>query len=612
MSSTDPTQPMEPAEPGAEATTVWSPPSDELSTSAAAATAEPSPVSPTPTPGPRVSRVRWVLALIMSVVVVGLAAGATLLVTGQTPASGLVGYVDNSSVIYAEARLDLPGDQRQKLGEFLSKFPGFDDQSILDRKLDEALDRLIIDNTHGSQDWSTKIKPWFDGQIVVGVGIPDTVSADEPGRFHGVVALGVRDGQAALNWFKAAVADRTITSQQYNGTDMLVISGAKDTGAVAVADGKALLAGDVESVKKAIDSHGHATFADSDGYKQARAAFTSDSLGFAVVDAQHYMDVVLRMSAPAGFPLPTIAPVLKAFVPPWLAVNIRAEGDALALDFASPHLTANDAGDNRPSDIIGHLPASTIVAAEGHDLAASWKKLLDAYRQVPELQNSIHQLDSALGLLGGFDAVVGWIRDGALVVTRDGPSIYGGLVLAPTDKTQAEHLLTALRSFVVLGGGQAGITIADEKYNGTTISTVDFGDLRELMNLAGAGGPLGPSLPVQGHVKLAYAATDNLVVFGADETFVKSILDTKADASLGSDARFKAAADRADGSNRGFTYVDLSAARELIENLIPDSSERAEYEREYKPYLSALKAFLLTNREDGAVDRGTEWLIVGK
>ena len=594
-----------------EATTIWSPPTDEL-LPAADTTTEPLPVSQTPAPRPRVSRIRWALALVMSVVVVGVAAGATLLVTGQTPASGLVGYVDNSSVIYAEARLDLPGDQRQKLGEFLSKFPGFDDQSILDRKLDEALDRLITETTKGSQDWSTKIKPWFDGQVVAGVGIPDTVSVEKPGRFHGLVVLGVRDGQAALNWFKSAVGNRTITSQQYNGTELLVVSGEKDSGAVAVADGKALLAGDVDSVRKAIDSHGHGTFADSDGYKQARAAFTGDSLGFAVVDAQHYMDVFARMSAPAGFPLPTVAPVLKAFLPPWLAGNLRADGDALVLDFVSPHLAATDVGDNRPSDIVGHLPATTIVAAEGHDLAAQWKKLLDAYRQVPEFQNPIHQLDSALGLLGGFDAVVGWIRDGALVVTRNGASVDGGLVIAPTDKTQAEHLLTALRSFVVLGGGQAGITITDENYNGTTISTVDFGNLNELMNLAGAGAPLAPSIPVEGNIKLSYAATDQLVVFGVDDTFVKSVLDTKADASLASDARFKTAADRAGAGNRGLTYIDLAGARELIENHITDSSERAEYERDYKPYLSALKALLLTHREDGSVDRGTEWLIVGK
>jgi hypothetical protein len=587
-------------------TTVWAPPQE-------AQISEPAPVAPDARPKARASRVRWALALVLSVVVVAVAAGVTLLVTGQSAPSGLVGYVDKSSVIYAEARLDLPGDQRQKLGEFLSKFPGFDDQSILDRKLDEALDRIISEGSHGQQDWSTKIKPWFDGQVVVGVGIQNAPSPDQPGEFHGVFAIGVRNGQAAvaLSWLKSTLTDRTVVTQPYDGTDLLLVSGGEKKGAAAIADGKALLIGDVASVKQAIDSHGNGTFAQSDGYKQARAAFTGDNLGFAVVDTQHYMDVFASMSRPAGMPLPTIAPALKALLPPWIAVSLRAEADAVALDVALPHRATMDVGDNRSSDVISHLPATAIVAIEGHDLAANWKKVLDAYRQTPSLQEPVKQLDTALAMLGGFDAVLGWMRDGAIVVTRDGSTIDCGVVISPTDAAAAQRLLTSLRSLVVLGGAQAGIKISDESYNGTTISTVDFGNLADLAGLLGGPGQLAPTMPIEGHAQLAYVATDSLVVFGANSNFVKSVLDTKPDTSLASQTQFKSATDRAGSSNRGLTYVDLMTARELIENVIPDAAAKAEYENEYKPYLSALKAFVVANREDGSLDRGTEWLIVG-
>ena len=41
--------------------------------------------------------------------------------------------------MYGEVRLDLPGDQRAEIGEFLSKFPGFADQAALAGRQRRAL-----------------------------------------------------------------------------------------------------------------------------------------------------------------------------------------------------------------------------------------------------------------------------------------------------------------------------------------------------------------------------------------------------------------------------------------------------------------------------------------
>jgi hypothetical protein len=120
---------------------------------------------------------------------------------------------------------------------------------------------------------------------------------------------------------------------------------------------------------------------------------------------------------------------------------------------------------------------------------------------------------------------------------------------------------------------------------------------------------MAPNLPA-GHLKFAYTVTDTLVVAGVGDTFVKAVLDTKAESSLANDARFKAATDRAGAANRGLTYIDTKSTRELIESLVP-ASQLAEYERDYKPYLLPLQAFVVSNREDGSLDRGGEWLIVG-
>ena len=91
---------------------------------------------------PRQSRARWLAAGVLIAIVVGVTGLATLVLTSSQTTSAVLGYVPTDSVAYGEVRLDLPGDQRQEVGEFLSKFPGFADQAALETKLDEVLDRL--------------------------------------------------------------------------------------------------------------------------------------------------------------------------------------------------------------------------------------------------------------------------------------------------------------------------------------------------------------------------------------------------------------------------------------------------------------------------------------
>jgi Protein of unknown function (DUF3352) len=591
-------------------TVAWTPPRDETVAALSSPLAPAAPMGPPSAPARRASRVRWLVAGPVTVLVVGVTAAATLLITGQSPASSLVGYVDKTSFFYTEARLDLPGDQRPKLGQFLSKFPGFDDQSILDRKLDEALDKLIGKATDAKQDWSTKIKPWFGGEIAAAAELPEVPADGAPPQFHGLIVVKVRDGGAAISWLKSAIGDTPTATQSQGDTELLIIGSGRQKAAVAIGDGKAMLIGDEASVRKAIDSHGSGTFAQSDAYKQARAAFDQDALAFTVVDLISYTDFITRLSPGSAATQTPLPPALKAMLPQWIAMELRAEGDAIVMDAVAPHIAAMDVGDNRVSDILPHLPASTIVVVEGHDLGATLKKVLDAYRQTPGLDEPMKQLDTALGLVGGFDGTFGWMRDGAVVITRNGSSVDGGLVVTPSDPAAAQRLFTGLRSLVVLGGVQAGFKVSDETYNGATITTIDFGDFRDLMNSAGAGGAIAPTLP-EGRAKLVYTSTDKLVVVGLDDTFVKAVLDTQAGASLATDGRFKAATDRAGTSNRGLAYVDVAAVRELFESLAPDSSMRATYERDYKPYLVPLNAFVLSNREDGTLDRGGEWLVVG-
>jgi len=117
--TTDPPAPIDPG-------TAWSPAPSEPDGSAPAAAAV----------AGRSSRTRWIVAGIALVLVAGLTIGAGILLTSRATPEAL-GYIPSSMTVVAEVRMDLPGDQLQKVGNLLAHFPGFKDQSTLTQKLSE-------------------------------------------------------------------------------------------------------------------------------------------------------------------------------------------------------------------------------------------------------------------------------------------------------------------------------------------------------------------------------------------------------------------------------------------------------------------------------------------
>jgi len=139
----------------------------------------------------RSGRVRWIAAGVLIALVVALTGLATFALTSTKSTSVVLHYVPTDSVAYGELRLDLPGDQRQNVGAFLSKFPGFADQAALDTKLDEVLDRLVGEGSQNKQSYTKDVKPWFGGQLGFAMGPIQLGSGDAtaaPDR-HALVLL---------------------------------------------------------------------------------------------------------------------------------------------------------------------------------------------------------------------------------------------------------------------------------------------------------------------------------------------------------------------------------------------------------------------------------------
>ncbi|MFL5679644.1 MAG: DUF3352 domain-containing protein [Chloroflexota bacterium] len=549
---------------------------------------------------------RWAVALLVTVVVVSAAFAGVFLLTGQSAPSGVAGYAPADTVIYTDLRLDLPGDQRQKLGQLLSKFPGFLDQSTLDAKLDDAFDRVVKAATRDEQTWTNDIKPWFGGEI--GFAVSQFPDPAHPSDMRGIFVITVSDPAAAKAWLQRITSESKVatTTQAYNGVDLVVTGDGATRGAYGVTD-KVILLGDVASVKAAVDTKGNGGFARTDRARAADAALDGDGIAYMYMDMRRYMEFAQTMSTglASGAP-PVLDQALLDKIPDWVAMRVRARADGLAIESVVPSVATKVSRENKLSAIAPHLPSTTIAVLEGHDAGTAILEAIDLYRKNASTAEALKQVDQAAAILGGFDAIVGWMDQASVVVTREAASVGGGLVFTAKDRAAADRMLATLRSYAVLGGGQMGVKVTDEPYAGTTVTTVDLGDLHDLAQLANI-----PGAPAGGRVTIQYASTPDLVVIGVGDKFVKSVLDAKAGSSLADEARYKTMLDGVGARNLGSVWVDLAAVRELVETAAAASGQSlAAYDRDIKPYLEHLDGFVETQTSDGNLNRATMVLVV--
>jgi hypothetical protein len=310
---------------------------------------------------------------------------------------------------------------------------------------------------------------------------------------------------------------------------------------------------------------------------------------------------VSASGSPAASPLSS---AMLEYLPAWGAYWLRIESDAVVAEAVMPAPEEGIApAANRTSTVIDHVPATSVAAIVGNDYGKTLKGALDLYRSEPSLKPVVDRIDQALGLLGGTDAALGWIGDAAIVINVADETPEGGVIALPTDPAKAKSFFTSIKSLVALGGAQAGATVREETYNGTTITIIDVGDIAALTGKAGV--PTVPGLP-GGHVEIAFATTDELVVIGSGPAFVKHVLDTTKATSLGGDDRYRSLAARA-GAGSSVIFVDIAAIRGHIEHALPtlDPKAAANYEKNIKPYLTPLDALIGTGSVENDLTQST-------
>ena len=565
----------------------------------------PAPTTPTVSPtttshGRGPSRARWAVALAVVALVVVVSGVAAALLTGRAPNAKILAWAPADSIVYGEFRLDLPGDQRQNLAEFLSHFPGFDDQAAIDTKLDETFDQFVGKVTEGGQSYTADIEPWFDGEIgFVASDLPNpgaTVDPESLDTGSAAILLSVKDAALAQAWFDEVTGDANPTTEDYNGvtiTSFPETEVMRDGPAGFAVTGDVAVLGEVAAIKDVLDTNGASPLTGDAEFAAALNSGSGDHIGFVYYDFAAYWDWAMSLSEETDAEMLGLAEGFRDTLPAWGALWSRVEGDALSFQLVSaPPAQRTGPTENRSSTLASRAPGTTILYGETHEYGKTLTDMIGLYSDVDVPEEEIQQLEQMVGIFGGVDGLVGWIGDMAFVVNDPGEGIEGGILVQPTDATKAENLFLTIRGFITLGGASLGLSVTDEQYGDATITTVDFGELRQLMEQSGETVPpeeLEFFGGADAHVELSWTVTDDLVVIGLGPDFVKHVLDTEPSTSLAENDRFTSLIDRTGKENAGVTFADVTALRAVIEDFAAGRSGFLDrYEGEIKPFLEPL------------------------
>lgn len=534
------------------------------------------------------------VSAIMLVAMLGVAVFAQTGKTAEGPT-----FLPETSVFYAELRLDLPGDQRDNLMAFLGHLPGFADSASFDTKLDETIDQML-GGSDSPISWTEDIKPWFGGQVMAGLAeLPPmdmSMSMSPDGATDAaqsapvIVGLSATDGaalDAAVTKLLATMGDQ-VTTQDHDGTTISIVdNGGEQPTVIAPTDTVLLLSNDIAQVETALDVLAGTTpslAADAD-YQAAVATLPADRVGAFYVDTAQLKDslgpILEQQLAAQPETAATAAQVeaALALLPPWVTGLIRVETDHLTFSIDAPVVEGGPTISVRSTDLATKMPADTILYIETRDLGAGIRTLVSQLKPMLEAQGNDQALAQIEALLGtGLEDYLSWAEDLAIGASlgTTGPSV--GLVATVTDEATAQKRIDSLISLVRMISATADpspVEISSEEVDGITVTTIALTD---------AAGASAMGLPVE--PKLSIAVGGGHLYLGLGD-FATDALSRDAADSLAATPGFTKALTAAGEANGGLVYVDVATALGLAE-LMMSGSDREMFEAQLKPYAEAL------------------------
>ncbi len=565
------------------------------------------------------SRVRWLVAGLATLLVLVVVGGVLALATPRAGApSAIAHYVPADTAMYAEVRLDLPGDQHDNLATFMSHFPGFADQASFQQKLDETLNS-VLGRTNAGLSWNDDVKPWFGGQIAVfgdlqaaqmsadGSSLADAVASSP----DAVIALTVADSAKLQSTIDAQVGGAQVASTDYQGQEIKTLAqpgGTAVSVSYVITDDTLLVASNPDALKAALDVKAgkQPALADDSYFTQQLGALHSDRLATLYYDAGAQMAAAMPLASNSIVPA-QCAQMMQDGASLKMVGELRAESDHLAFTVRS-QLPSGDSApplpNNNQTTLAEAMPSNSVFYLEMRNVGgtAGWliKNLLSC---VSTMQGSGGPLPSALGGLGNlgdpsqlFEQFLGvkpegyldFVDDAAVAVTVDGDKVGGGLVATVDDEAVATQRMAKVIGLLNLvsgfgGASSAQITTADVDHNGTKVTEI------HILSSEPGGQPLTIQL----------AVANGRLYLGVDD-FVTSALDRSSNDSLASNAHYQKAISSGPADNAGILYVDLNGLVSVAEsNMQP--AQKADFETNAKPFVDPLHSFVVINRIDGSI-----------
>lgn len=557
-----------------------------------------------PTAGLRPWRVVVAAAVGTLAVGIGIAAGSFLLSTRTDLGAGSA-YVPASAPFYFEVRLEPSAAQDAALRELLGHFPSIDGVD-LDRPLHDQLVEHL-DQMLAAEDvdvsWTADVAPWFDGHVAIAlIDIPLEMAEmidpmAPPPVPPAVILLGVTDraaASAAIERLSAEGGAPEFTETEHAGVTVHVASGS-ELGAWALTADQLIIGTDASAVTTAIDTQANSSesLAGKPDMTRLTDALPSDWLAFATYDMTDLMTQAFDSAAAMD---PAMAQVFQDMLehqPLRGAMAVSAGGDRFRLDASSDAPTGPFAVENSELGLSGEVPGDVLYYSEAANVGAALAGVIGPIKEavitLPDGAEQIDMIESALG--ADLEEVVTWIGDMAVAAGIDGETPYGGLVIIPSDMEAGERRLAQLTSFATLGAldPTSGVTVDEEDVSGVTVTTIRWEDPNATPDMM----PMG-----FGGVSLEWATTDDRVLIGVGDTFVRRVLGLAEGDSLASQARFTdAVAGLGGNSNAGVLWIDvagLSDALVAVMGPMPGADEAL-------GWLEPLDSFVSVTRLEGDV-----------
>lgn len=555
------------------------PPTDEDNVSAPAPGGPP-PTDPAAAAGASRgrSRKRWIAAALV-VLAVAAASAAAVMFLGAKPLPEALRFIPSDSVLVVEFRPELPGDQRQHLGNLLAHFPGFSDQSTLNVKIDEALDRIVRRAGNGALDYVTQVKPLLAGPLAVAMTGADVGALGAGKAPDGLLLVATTDGKATC---QSISGGSSANGETYRAVQLTMIG--PNASIACALDGRFMLLGTTTAIKSGIDARldnkgidGNATF------RSTRGQLSGDQIVLVYLDGR-VVGGALKAAVPSlGLP----ATVVDAF-PEWVVAGVRVVDDAMQVEMVTPPLATPALASGLPSEpppekshFAAMLPPDAFGFVEAHGIGANIQRVLAQLKTDPAQATTLQTLEQALTSVGGVNNLSGWIEDLGIAGVPVGDGAGAVILLRGTDATTAQSRFAQLRNLLTLASTGTDITIRTADHNGLSVTTVDLGELGPTLQALGApAGLLGNGL----RLSFSMAVKSDVLMLGLGDGVIERVLDVDPAASLASSGTYGHAVALAGTPNDVELFVAVDTLAGWLESHAPAGFDLQDYRTNIKPY----------------------------